>query len=798
MKRFGKIIGVLGIVLVVLVVALAVLAKTLITPEKIKATVLPLAKDALKREVRLGDVDVSLLSGITLKDLTIQERDGDEAFVVADQMVLKYQLWPLLFMRVVVDEARLDNPRIRIVRNADGSFNFSDLAGGEGDKAQPKAPAADAGEKGSAPPVDLLVSRIGISGGELQFTDHMISKEAPYRYNLSDLNLAVHNLSLSKAFPFEVSANVNGSSFAVDGEASVADQSGSATVKLSDLDVTAFAPYFRDQVPGKLKGLKVDLDLTASGGLTTLVSKGVIVLKGIDITLDALPDAPIADSKFTVNYAVAVDQQAAAVTIDPTTFDFNGIKADVSGKVTGYDKTPLVDLALVMAGLDLRTAIAALPAGLVKPAEGLDPAGSIDARFNLAGAVDQPMKLLRDGTIKLAGVQASASGLRPSLSGKMSLKGDSVESQDMVLQIGDNTAKIAFSASNLLGKPIVASSRIESERFLLDPLLKATAAPAAAGKETKKPAAKAGGPKEEIGPFDIPVKADGVVRIGKTVYQGLNVDNFLLNYRLQNNILTIDNLSGDIAGGTFKQTTVVDLGKKGLKYNGNLALAGVQADPLVNAFFPKATGTVFGAMNMDIGFDGQGTLIETLKRSMSGKGKINLSQGRLTGAGLVQQFATYLKLDQLKDLQFNEFKGSYTIKDGAVQMNSDFSGKDVRMSPQGKVGLDGALDLALGAMLSPEISRKLDKKGEISQLLTDAEGWSELPLKVAGTLSSPKFRLDTTAAATAVKKKAQQELQQKLQEKVFDKLGTSETEGDPAKDAAKKLIDKTFKGLFGN
>ncbi len=794
MKRFGRIVGFVGIVLVVLVVVLAVLAKTLITPEKIKKTVLPLAQDALKREVRLGDIDVSLLSGITLKDLAVQEKSGAESFVVADQIVLKYQLWPLLFMRVVIDEARLDNPRIRIVRNADGSFNFSDLAGG-GEETATTPPAEG---KGDAPPVDLLVSRIGISGGELNYADYMINKEPPYRYTLSDLNLAVRDLSLSSAFPFEVSARVNGSTFAVDGQASVAEKTGSATVKLSNLDVTAFAPYFRDQVPGKLRGLKVDLDLTASGGLEALTSKGVIALKDIDITLDALPDAPIANSKFTVNYAVAVDQKVSAVTIEPTTFDFNGIRADVSGRVSGYDKTPSVDLALVMSSLDLRTVISALPAGLVKPAEGLDPAGSIDARFNLAGKVDQPMKLLRDGTVQLAGVQASASGLRPSLSGKISLKGDSAESQDMVLQIGDNSAKIAFSASNLFGKPIVASSRIESERFLLDPILKATAAPAAVAKEQKGTAPEAGGAKQEIGPFDIPVRADGVVRIAKTVYQGLNVDNFLLNYRLQNNILTIDNLSGAVAGGTFKQTSVVDLGKKGLKYNGNLSLAGVQADPLVGAFFPKASGTVFGAMNMDVGFDGQGTLVDTLKQSLSGNGKVKLSQGRLTGAGLVQQFASYLNLEQLKELQFSEFKGSYTLKNGAFQMNSDFSGKDVRMSPQGKVGLDGALDLALGARLAPELSRKLDKKGEVSQLLTDAEGWSELPLKVAGTLSKPRFQLDTSAAASAVKKKAQQELQQKLQEKVLDKLGTSDTETDPAKDAAKKLIDKTFKGLFGN
>ena len=69
--------------------------------------------------------------GITLHDLSVSEPEGGEPFVAADAVVLRYQLLPLLFRHVVVDEVRLDAPRIRIERLPEGRFNFSDLLPGE-------------------------------------------------------------------------------------------------------------------------------------------------------------------------------------------------------------------------------------------------------------------------------------------------------------------------------------------------------------------------------------------------------------------------------------------------------------------------------------------------------------------------------------------------------------------------------------------------------------------------------------------------------------------------------------------
>ncbi|WP_432821387.1 AsmA family protein [Trichloromonas sp.] len=793
MKKIGKVIGIFAVILVGLVIVLTVLAKMLITPERVKAQVLPLAQQALHREVQLGDVDVSLFSGIVLKNLLIKEKSGDAAFVAADQVVLRYQFWPLLFMRVVVDEVRLEAPKITVIRQADGKFNFSDLAGDPTTASDGSPAPVDAGAT-EQKSIDLLVSKVAIAGGELQIIDYAINAKAPYRYKMSDLTVQARDISLQQSFPFGMRASLNGSPLAIDGSANLKSRSGQVKLQLTDLDVTAFSPYLRDKIPGKLGSLKVSADLNAEGGAESLTTRGKVDFQDIDVTLNALPDAPFKKASLALDYDVQVDLARTIIMIDKANANFNGITLDLSGQVVDYSKSPKVDLVAVLNELDLRAALAAVPQELVSQVKGLDPAGSVRAKVNLAGSVDKPLSLIKTGEVHLSGIQASAGGMRPTLTGMLSLAGDQVAADKLKLTLDNNTADINFKASHLFAKPIVVSSLVTSERFLLDPLLKAGAASTEkAGASGKAPGRNQA---EEIGPFDLPIKADGEVRIGQTVYQGLNIDNFQMRYRLVGNIFTIETMTGKVAGGTFSKTATIDLGKKGLAYNAKLNVTSVQADPIVRVFAPKAAGTIFGGLSLEADFDGKGTLPEALRKSLSGKGALVLADGRLTGSSLVQGLADFIRLDELRDLSFSQAKGSYTMKSGKIQMNSDFAGKDVSMSPTGTIGLDGDLNLSLGARLSPALTAKLDRKGEVAQFFVDQQGWSELPLKVGGTMFKPKFSFDASAVKSKVTEKAQSELQKKLEEKVFDKLD-SKVDGDQVKEPAKQILDKAIKGLFG-
>lgn len=793
MKKFFRVMGIISAILVLLVVVLTVAARILITPERIRAAVLPVAREALHREVELGEISISLFRGITLHDLNVRETDGKESFISADRVLLRYQFWPLLFKRVVIDEVRLEAPRIRIERLVDGSFSFSDLL--PADAATPAAgiPVAPPAPS-EASPIDLLVAEVAIRDGLVVFLDRVVNPTAPLEYKLADLNLTASDISMQKDFPVSLQAGINGSPLEITGRVNAASRSGQASVRLDDLDVTVFSPYFAAQLPGKLGSLKLKLDLTADGNAEGVASSGRIEMKQIDLVLDALKDAPLRGASASLDYRLKVDLVQKRLAIDEAKAAFNGIPLLITGTIENYAVAPAIDLKATIADLDLRQAIAAIPAALVQEVKGMDPAGTVNLTAHLAGPVDKGVGLLREAEIRLNGIQANVGGLRPALSGQLSVRGDTLDSRDLSVVAGDNRAAIELKASNLFGRPITVSSRITSERFNLEPLLQETATPVGTA-STLQPKVPAATP-VELGPFDLPLRADGSLQIGQAFYKGVAVDNFDLHYLLEKNVLTVDRLSGKVAGGSFNQTVRIDLTKKGLDYSTRLALKDVQAEPLVNAFVPKAAGTVFGELSLNADFNGRGTLPETLKRNLSGNGGFQIEDGKLTGAGLVKGLADFVNLEELRTLSFRRAKGSFTVTNGKVSLNSDFSGSDVRFAPLGTVGLDGDLDIALDLRLSPALTGKLDRRGNVAQFFTDAEGWGQLPLKAKGTIGAPRFALDSSAVKGKVKEKAREEIEKKLQEKVLDKLAPKEGE-EGSREPAKQMLEEGLKKLLG-
>ncbi|WP_305041433.1 AsmA family protein [Geoalkalibacter sp.] len=789
-------VGAIGVgVLLVLVVALAILAKVLITPERVRATVQPLAEKALGREVLLGDIEARFFSGIVLHDLSIKEKAGEDLFVSADQVVLRYQFWPLLFLQVVVDEVRLEQPRIRVVRLADGSFNFSDLLK---DKEYGAAGAAPVEPESSAtaPPINLTVAKVRLVGGELLFIDQQMNPQAPLRYQISQLQVAADDIALDKAFPFELACRINEAPLSLAGQVDLQRQSGQARINLKDFDAVAFLPYFREQLPGRLGSLKVDLDVQAEGSADAVLSKGKISLRDLNLTLDALADAPLRGANLALDYDLHADLKASALRLNSSRLDFNGIIAEAAGGVDRYATEPTLALDVRVPPLDLRKALAALPQELVKDAAAFDPAGSVEVAARLEGAADQGAALLKNAELRLQGVEANAGQLRPALNGLLKLQGDQLASQDLSVRAGDNRAQVDLKASNLFGKPIRVSSQVVSERFDLDALLKTGAAPVAAGSGGAGATQQTN---EELGPFDIPLNAEGTVKIAQTLYQGMNVSDFDLAYRLVNNVLTVEKMTGRVVGGSFNQTARVDLGRKGLDYQSKINLQALQADPFVTAFWPKAAGTLFGNLNLDLDLSGRGTLADSIKQNLTGRGVLNLVDGRVTGAGLAQGLADFLNLEDLRVLRFSRLRGTLTLEQGRMRLDSEFSGNEVRMKPQGVVGLDGSLDLALNASLAPALMQKLDQRGQFTRFLKDQEGWGQLPLKVTGNYDQPRFAMDTAGVRQQVGEKAVEKAREEIQKRVIDRIAPPPPEGQPEGEAdpKRKLLDDAVRGLFG-
>jgi hypothetical protein len=147
------VLGVLGYV--------AHLASQLNSPEfqeKVRAEV----SSQMEADVRFEEMDVALLSGVTLRGFAVANPkpfDGD--LFSADSFVLRYRLWPLLRGRVEVEQLAIEKPVLSLIMDEDGRYNYEAL-GGEGGTAPPETPAPAPGGAPAGTPLEVVLSEVSV------------------------------------------------------------------------------------------------------------------------------------------------------------------------------------------------------------------------------------------------------------------------------------------------------------------------------------------------------------------------------------------------------------------------------------------------------------------------------------------------------------------------------------------------------------------------------------------------------------------------------------------------------------
>ena len=163
--------------LLVLVLAVfgyaAYLVRSLNTPE-FRKTVLDRAEATVGTKVQVKEMDISVLSGITLKGVTVANPapfPGD--LMTADAFVLRYRLRPLLAGQLEVERLALEKPTLNVLMDAKGGFNYEKLGGGAAAPAGGgAAPAPDAASGSTASPIELVLKQLAVEDARIVMEDH--------------------------------------------------------------------------------------------------------------------------------------------------------------------------------------------------------------------------------------------------------------------------------------------------------------------------------------------------------------------------------------------------------------------------------------------------------------------------------------------------------------------------------------------------------------------------------------------------------------------------------------------------
>src|SRR5437867_3873889 len=161
-----------GAVVVLLFVAgfgyAAYLLHSLNTPE-FKKTLLERAKATVGAEVLVKEMDISVLSGVTLKGVTIANPAPFPGnLLTADAFVLRYRLRPLLSGRLEVERLALERPVVALAMDSTGPFTYEQLGGGA--KAAPSKGSPASGPA-AASPIELILKKLAVDNAEILMQD---------------------------------------------------------------------------------------------------------------------------------------------------------------------------------------------------------------------------------------------------------------------------------------------------------------------------------------------------------------------------------------------------------------------------------------------------------------------------------------------------------------------------------------------------------------------------------------------------------------------------------------------------
>src|SRR5437899_6799102 len=150
-------------------------------PDRDKGDSERIAKERTGRTLRLqGELKLAFFPslGAGVGGVTLSERGSQREFISLQSARASVKLMPLLRGQVIVDAVRVSGLKAQIVRNKDGSYNFSDLLEGKAEKPGPK-------RKEQSAPVIFDIAGVDIDRAAVAYRDTSTGQEI----SLSDLEL---------------------------------------------------------------------------------------------------------------------------------------------------------------------------------------------------------------------------------------------------------------------------------------------------------------------------------------------------------------------------------------------------------------------------------------------------------------------------------------------------------------------------------------------------------------------------------------------------------------------------------
>lgn len=777
------------------------------------------AEQALGRNIRVGEVEATVLRGIgvRLRNFAMADdpRYGKEDFVRARDLQINLKLWPLFRKELQIKRLILHDPVIRVIRNARGEFNFESVGGPDEAKERgaKKTPSSGPRDRQGA----LLISLVDIKDGRLRYLDAKDGADLEVR----QIDLTVEDFDFAKPFSVALAAAIyaDKQNFTLTATAGpVARQDWTQTpvrgeVAMDGLDFGRL----QTALPQVRKALPKDLAMSGTFTVKNLKFAGTFKKLAVDGAADATRAAVRYGDSFNKRFGVPLTAAVNGRYVgDKLVLDKSLLKLHTL-EVASAGEIPLGE------GAALNLALESKPASL----EGWGEIVPALERYRLKGTME-----LRANVRGRAG-----KGNTPQLQGALTLRNASVQPPDFPRAIENLDTVIQFSGQRADVKAMTLSlgrSRLQVaaaiDRFAPLSMTYKLSTPELWPADYNATLAE-----DRKGDIIRGLKSEGRMTIsgGNLAYQGniASTEGTLYNVAYKaleaslswaDKTANVQNLRVNALSGAVQLQGDYSLKEAAPRFAFKTKLDGIDIRELYNALDAKAERDVRGRLHADLKLSGAGSSWEQIKPNLRGAGQAEIVQGAvlnfniadsmLTGItgipGLTQIISPSLRKKYpetftAKDTEFKEVRSLLELADGRLFV------KDLRMAAaefvvvgNGSADFNRRLDFRGTLNFSQRLSTDLSASAREIKFMLNDQGQLAIPFSAAGTMPNVKFQPDTNFLGQMVQRgflgRGAEDLQNRFlggRERRGEREGTEEG-GTKKRNSTEDLIRRGLENLF--
>ncbi|MBI2364496.1 MAG: AsmA family protein [Deltaproteobacteria bacterium] len=782
------------------------------------------AEQALGRKVSVGEAELTIFDGIGVRLINFALADdpaySSEDFVRARDMQINVALWPLFRTEFQVKRIILHEPVIRLIRNANGDFNFATLG-----KKEKQEKVRGEVKKEIKPPAEkdstaaLFVSLVDISRGDLHFRD--LKDGADLRLQQIDLKLS--DLDFDKPVSAELAAALFSAKqnlkvkarvgpFQTGGEVSQLALDGQVQADPLDLGkLLAAAPRLGSALPKgvELAGVCRVKELKFKGTPQKLAFKGE--LEGTD---GIVRIGKSFRKESGIPFAVSSDGQYAnnTVFVRHTEVKLHSLALETKGEVR-LGGAPELNLNFNSKPASLGGWEKILPA-----LAAYQLAGEMQINATVRGRVGQGAAPQVLGTLSLVGASVKPPQFfKPvkDLNTKINFTGAKAEVKDTTLTLGRSRLRLAAVIEKF--SPLTLSYKIST------PELWPADYQAGLSEERNTDVIKNLTSEGQLAVQDSGVSFQGKLNSGQGTLYKVGYKNLEANLSVANRVATIRSLRVTALNGSVQGEGEYAFKDPAPQFSFASKMQGVDLKELYAALSPKAERDIRGKLNGEMKISGSGQKWDELKQSLRGQGEaevvqgallnFNLADGAMSGItgmpGLANMInprlrKKYPETFAAKDTEFKEMKAQFDLSDGRVNVkNLSIAAADYSVQGNGWVELERRVNFRATLAFSQRLSADIGDSARETKYLFNTQNQIEIPFTISGKLPNVKPKPDMNLLGRMVQKGFLRRGTEELQRRFFEPTEPASPD-EPAPPASKKrkrsstedAIRKGLEGLF--